>query len=176
MLLDGVDEATRSAMFAARDGVGGFTPLAVSAAWRNWAITLPRLLAASHDEATGPVGDVEGALRTQALDGASRSCVGQLPPFDGVRAGYPLLPTADALANCGFLGTLPKMLLDLGADLAARDDANRTVTPGAARAYPPVGFGRLVRCPSGVRNSRARGGISWTCEHGTVVNRERLDS
>ena len=39
MLLDSApDEDVRRAMLAARDGVGGFAPLAVAASWRNWAV------------------------------------------------------------------------------------------------------------------------------------------
>ena len=122
MLLDSApDEDVRRAMLAARDGVGGFAPLAVAASWRNWAITVPRLLAASQNSAE----PVDARLRTQALDGAP-ACAGSLPGYDERRAGYPLLATGDALADCGFLGNVVELLLNAGADPYLRDDANRT--------------------------------------------------
>lgn len=96
----------------ATDGLG-FTPLAVAYSWRNWAVTLPRLLSANKD------------LRMQAFDGNENDC-DTFPAYDDVLGGYPLLGTADSLASCGFLGAIPSLLLEAGARLDARDGANLT--------------------------------------------------
>ncbi|KAJ8611404.1 hypothetical protein CTAYLR_006513 [Chrysophaeum taylorii] len=126
----------KEVMLEARDGVGGFTPLAVAFAWRNWAVTLPRSLAAAR--ASGDVDSERDALRMQALDGAPE-CAAALPAYDEARAGFSLIEAADALARCGFLAAIPVLLLDAGARLDARDDAGFTPLHDAHPALVEAG-------------------------------------
>lgn len=120
------------AMLEARDGLGGFTPLAVAMAWRNWAVTLPRSLAA------GPTGgNVEQGLRMQAFDGVADICPYALPAYDEQSAGFSLVAAADALASCGFLAEVPRLLLEAGASVNARDFGGLTPLHHAHPALVP---------------------------------------
>jgi len=165
MLLESLGAEGRRAALGARDGLG-FSPLAVSAAWKNWAVAIPRLLARNGAAAAG--GEARGAaavvaaLRTQALDGAAAACAA---PIAAAAARGPRGPSAravsDALARCGFYGALPGLLLDVGADPDARDARNRTFfydlhpalledagTPSTRRAKASVDRA-LARLPTG---------------------------
>ena len=112
------DGALLRAMLDAKDGLGGHTPLAVAFAWRNWAVTLPRSLAAAKGSPKN--------LRLQALDGVATECEALFPKYDPDLQGYPLTETAEGLAQCGFLHEIPTLLLEAGARLDARDDLGRT--------------------------------------------------
>lgn len=120
------------AMLEARDGLGGFTPLAVAMAWRNWAVTLPRSLAAAP-----PGGNIDQGLRMQAFDGVADTCPYALPAYDEKASGFSLVAAADALASCGFLAEVPRMLLEAGASVGARDFGGLTPLHHAHPALVP---------------------------------------